>query len=239
MLDLVLVCAHHQACSAQLAASRSRPAINIQEDRAVSKAKGLVPTPTPTPSHPPPARKMSAGKAYSIAASYFHWLAAAPLVGSIGCVLICQQSPKEEKGKWMYRHKSLGLLTGLVVAPRLGYRLLNSAKYKVGHVPGTGPVEGKLADASHLALYGFMTLMPATGIAMGYFGGKGLPFFVTTLPGASEKNGKIAGNSFKIHKTLGTYGKYLVPIHVGGALKHALGGKAIWSRVNPFGRPMH
>lgn len=27
--------------------------------------------------------------------------------------------------------------------------------------------------------------------------------------------------------------------HIGGALKHSVSGNAIWSRVNPFGRPMH
>ena len=179
-------------------------------------------------------------KAYTIAASYYHWLVAAPLMGSIGCVLKCQQSPKEEKGKWMFRHKSLGLLTGLVVAPRLGYRIFNAKLFKeVGHPTGTGPVEGKLADISHAALYGFMTIMPVTGIAMGYYGGKGLPFFWTTIPGAEKANGNIAKQSFSIHKTLGTYGKYLIPIHVGGAVKHSLTGNAIWSRVNPFGRPMH
>ena len=182
---------------------------------------------------------MSAASAYTIAASYYHWIVAAPLMGSVASVLICQQSPKEEKGKWMWRHKSLGLLTGLVVAPRLGYRLINSAKFKVGHPTGTGPIEGKLADLSHLALYGFMTIMPASGIAMGYYGGKGLPFFFTTIPGAQTKNGDIAKQSFSIHKTLGTYGKYLIPIHIGGAMKHSLAGNAIWRRVNPFGRPMH
>ena len=146
----------------------------------------------------------------------------------------------------MWRHKSLGLLTGLVVAPRMGYRIFNAAKYHVGHLPGTGPVEGKLADFSHAALYAFMTIMPATGIAMGYFGGKGLPFFVTTIPGAvhTDENkasyGNIAKQSFKFHKTLGTYGKYLIPLHIGGALKHSVTGNSmIWSRVNPFGRPMH
>ena len=184
-------------------------------------------------------------KAYSIAASYHHWMVAAPLMGSVASVLKCQQSPKEEKGKWMWRHKSLGLLTGLIVAPRLGYRVFNAAKYQVGHLPGTGPIEGKLADFSHMALYGFMTIMPASGIAMGYFGGKGLPFFWTTLPGAVRTDdnkatyGKIAKNSFSIHKTLGVYGKYLIPLHIGGALKHSVSGNAIWSRVNPFGRPMH
>jgi cytochrome b561 len=28
-----------------------------------------------------------------------------------------------------------------------------------------------------------MIIMPASGIAMGYYGGKGLPFFGTTIPG--------------------------------------------------------
>lgn len=55
------------------------------------------------------------------------------------------------------------------------------------------------ADAAHLGLYGFMIIMPASGIAMGYYGGKGLPFFTTTIPGIvkTEENkkstGKIAG----------------------------------------------
>lgn len=184
-------------------------------------------------------------KAYTIAASYYHWMVAAPLMGAVASVLICQQVPKEEKGKWMWRHKSLGLLTGLIVAPRMGYRLFNAAKYKVGHPAGTGPIEGKLADVSHAALYAFMTIMPASGIAMGYYGGKGLPFFFTTLPGATRtddnkaNHGAIAKQSFSIHKTLGTYGKFLIPLHIGGAVKHSVAGKSIWSRVNPFGRPMH
>ena len=49
------------------------------------------------------------------------------------------------------------------------------------------------SNASHIALYGFMTIMPATGIAMGMYGGKGLPFFWTTIPGFENKNGKLAG----------------------------------------------
>jgi hypothetical protein len=55
------------------------------------------------------------------------------------------------------------------------------------------------ADAVHVGLYAFMTIMPASGIAMGYYGGKGLPFFWTTLPGITKtpenkkSTGKIAG----------------------------------------------
>jgi cytochrome b561 len=63
---------------------------------------------------------------YSAAASYFHWMVAIPLVGCVGTVLKAQDAPKEDKGKWMWRHKSLGLLTGMVVAPRLAYRVFSS-----------------------------------------------------------------------------------------------------------------
>ena len=45
--------------------------------------------------------------AYSVGASAFHWAVAIPTIGCVGCVLKAQQSPKAEKGKWMYRHKSL------------------------------------------------------------------------------------------------------------------------------------
>ena len=98
-----------------------------------------------------------------------------------------------------------------------------------------------------------MTIMPVTGIAMGYYGGNGLPFFFTTVPGIvkTDDNKATAGaiakqvrvqtgwfwgdgtlvdtilpfcsgnamleseQSFQIHKQLGTYGKFLVPVHVG------------------------
>ena len=45
--------------------------------------------------------------------------------------------------------------------------------------------------------------MPATGLAMGYYGGKGMPFFgLYTIPGATgeAKDGKFAGRMFKLHK---------------------------------------
>jgi cytochrome b561 len=90
---------------------------------------------------------------------------------------------------------------------------------------------------SHYALYAFMTIMPATGIAMGYFGGKGLPFFYTTFDGAKQANGQIAKYAFNIHKQLGTYGKFLVPLHVGASGLHFARGQGIFARVNPFVKP--
>jgi cytochrome b561 len=110
------------------------------------------------------------------------------------CFYVIQNAPKAEKGKWMHRHKSLGLLTGMIVAPRFAYRLFKPSAYNVAPVLGAGTLEHMAGKVTHYGLYAFMTIMPASGIAMGYYGGKGLPFFFTTLPGASEKNGGIAKN---------------------------------------------
>jgi len=71
-----------------------------------------------------------AATAYSITASNFHWLSAIPMLGCVGCVLKAQDSPKEDKGTWMFRHKSLGLLTGMIVAPRLAYRIVNRSSVR-------------------------------------------------------------------------------------------------------------
>eukprot|EP00536_Pseudo-nitzschia_multiseries_P000460 jgi/Psemu1/249542/estExt_Genewise1Plus.C_60051 len=184
-----------------------------------------------------------AAKAYTATASNLHWLSAIPMVGCVGCVLKAQDSPKSEKGTWMHRHKSLGLLTGMIVAPRLAYRLVNRSSYKLQELSGASSIEHVLGKISHYSLYAFMTIMPASGIAMGYYGGKGLPFFNTTIPGVvkTEENkkstGQIAKQSFQIHKQLGVYGKYLIPIHAGAAVSHSLRGHAIFSRINPFARP--
>ena len=69
------------------------------------------------------------------------------------------------------------------------------------------------------------------------YGGKGLPFFFKTIE-PFEKNGTIAKYSFKVHKTMGTYGKYLVPLHVGAAGMHAAQGGSIFSRISVFRKGM-
>lgn len=160
-----------------------------------------------------------------------HWATGGALIGCVATVLQAQQAKGKAKGDLMFMHKSLGLLSGMLVAPRLALRL--SSKFP-GHVPGPA-WEQFAASASHYALYGWMLVMPVTGIAMGYYGGKGLPFFTTTIPGAPTPDGAIAKQAFSIHKQAGVYGKYLIPMHVAGAAKHVVMGKNIFSRINPFG----
>ncbi len=45
-------------------------------------------------------------------------------------------------------------------------------QFKLQEIAGTNGLEQFAAKISHYGLYAFMTIMPASGIAMGYFGGK-------------------------------------------------------------------
>lgn len=158
------------------------------------------------------------------------------MIGCVGTVLKAQNTEdKKQKGELMFMHKSLGLLSAMVVAPRVLNRVINFNKFKLSEIPHTSSLEGLAASVTHYGLYGFMIIMPVTGVAMGVYGGKGLPFFYTTFKPDIEKNGAIAKQSFGIHKQVGTYGKFLVPLHVGGALQHFFRGHPIFSRINPFG----
>ena len=49
---------------------------------------------------------------------------------------------------------------------------------------------------------------------MGYFGGKGIPFFGYHIPGASEPCPVIAKNAFWSHGWVGLALEYLIPVHV-------------------------
>jgi cytochrome b561 len=79
------------------------------------------------------------------------------VIGCIGSVLKAQDSPKEEKGKWMWRHKSMGLLAGLIIAPRFAYRLMNRKSYNVEKIAGSGEGEHKIGQLAHYVLYRYVS----------------------------------------------------------------------------------
>tara|TARA_B100000482_G_scaffold163994_1_gene127375 strand:+ start:367 stop:1146 length:780 start_codon:yes stop_codon:yes gene_type:complete len=165
-----------------------------------------------------------------------HWLIAGGTVGTFAFVQLAMNLPKEQaedKGRFMMLHKSLGLTVLALSVPRLALRLTTKIP---AAVPGS-QIEQVAAKVGHLVMYGFMTAMPVSGFIMGYYGGKGLPFFGVTIPGASKRDGKLAGRAFKLHKQLGWYYEMFVPLHVGAVGVHALKGQNILRRmgVTAFG----
>lgn len=166
---------------------------------------------------------------YSVATGRMHWLMAAGTLTTIGTVKMAQLIDCQiSKEKLMLVHKSTGLLMAGAIFPRIAIRLAS----KTPNAPKGTLIEHVAARISHLSLYGFMLFMPATGIAMGYYGGKGLPFYgLYKLPGKEVPDGNIAKNAFQLHKNAGRIFQYILPIHIGATGFHLLKGQNIINRL--------
>ena len=155
------------------------------------------------------------------------------MIGCFAYVNLAQQTEdKKLKMDYMFLHKSCGTLAAGLLLPRLVFRATSRSAGQIA----PEPVMKAVAAVSHAAMYGFLILMPTTGVAMGWYGGKGLPFFTTTLPGAQgdAKDGKLAGKAFKLHKQFGWYMEMLFLGHIGGVAFHAARGEAILARILPL-----
>mmetsp|Transcript_21708 Transcript_21708/g.60371 ORF Transcript_21708/g.60371 Transcript_21708/m.60371 type:complete len:236 (+) Transcript_21708:240-947(+) len=168
-------------------------------------------------------------ESYNLAMKFFHWATAAGIVTCVGTVQYAMNiKDKKQKAQAMMIHKSTGLLVACLVIPRLATRLLSKIP---AHHPETLQLERYAADAAHYLLYGMMFAMPASGIAMGYYGGKGLPFFGTTIPGAAESKPEVAKNAFKAHKKIGVAMEVMLSGHVGAVGLHAIRGQNVLGRM--------
>ncbi len=177
----------------------------------------------------------SHGGSYSGAVQLMHWSMGGSVLGCFAYVNMAQQTKdKKLKMDYMFMHKSFGTLAAGLLMPRLIFRMTSKS---AGQISQELWVRA-LAGISHLSMYGFLILMPLSGVAMGWFGGKGLPFFNTTIPGAQgdAKDGKLAGRAFKVHKQFGWYMELLFMGHIGGVAFHALRGEAIFARILPLGK---
>ena len=204
------------------------PAVARAAPRAVPGARGFAATTTISDA------ASALEQRYSAPLRYLHWLIAGGTLGAFATVQLAQRAPPgKTKGDYMFLHKSLGLLVLGLTAPRLAVRLTSAIP---AAVPGSF-LEQTAASAGHALMYAFLIGMPATGFVMGYFGGKGLPFFTTVIPGAATRDGKLAGRAFKLHKQMGYYYQLFVPLHVGAVGVHALKGQNIMRRmgVTAFG----
>ena len=159
-------------------------------------------------------------------------------------VKLSQWTPKDEpkkfgwtKGEFMLVHKSSALIVAALVVPRLAARLLQ----RQPKLPEGSMIEKAAATGAHLFLYGAMVAMPGSGIAMGYFGGKGVPFFdYFHLKGIAEPTAEdkaTAGLAFEKHKQFGQILTYVAPLHMGAPAVHALKGQNVLARMLPFGTP--
>lgn len=181
---------------------------------------------------------------------------AAPLAGPFGPARLASSVPTASTATGLFARPAASAVRAAVVRPTPGaFRWLSDAAaaveeryakplaalhwvYAAGMLTVLGTVKGAQWTTGETAL-GSMLVMPATGLAMGYYGGKGVPFYgLFTIPGKADKtkeDGKFAGQMFSWHKWTGQFIYYFVGLHVSAAFFHAARGQAIFARMSPFG----
>jgi cytochrome b561 len=117
-------------------------------------------------------------------------------------------------------HFMLGLSVLLMVVLRLAARWTSPKPVTATPDNALQAWAQRLAAVGHLALYGFMLLMPLAGWLALSAAGKPIPFFGLELPALMAPNKTFAHDIKELHEAVGAAGYWLIGIHVAAALGH-------------------
>jgi len=167
-----------------------------------------------------------AGAIYPLVARRLHWWAAALVAVqlSVGLVMV-RYGPATHfaapTGELYDGHKLLGLAILLLVAVRLGYRLIRGAPPPE---PSLARWQKALSGLTHWAIYAMLLLVPLLGwLAISYYGAFrpfGLP-----MPTLAAANSALADRFFAFHRLAAYALIVLVGMHIAAALFHYLVAK--------------
>lgn len=173
---------------------------------------------------------------YDRVARLLHWLLALLLLGQLAFGWWLGEIPRNTpaRGYFVNLHKSTGLLIGLLVLLRLGWRLAHTPPPLPPAVPAC---QQRLAAAGHRGLYLLMLLVPLSGYLASNFSKYGIKFFnVLALPpwGVDDKLLYVLFN--QTHKVAAMLLLALIVLHVAAALQHGLRRDGVVSRMwlRPF-----
>jgi cytochrome b561 len=176
---------------------------------------------------------MRLAERYTGVAIALHWLIAALVVGQIAFGWYLKSVPRKTPERTIYvnLHKSSGLMIGLLVLVRLGWRLT----HKAPPLPESMPAwERTAARASHFALYGCMLLMPAAGYLASNFSKFGVNLFnAVLLPPWGIDDRRIYAMFNTIHVVTSYVFVALITLHVAAALRHLYLRDGIFLRIWP------
>lgn len=113
---------------------------------------------------------------YTATAIFLHWLIALLLLGQFAFGMLLGDIPRgtPERGFYVNLHKSSGILIGLLVLLRIGWRLSHAPP----PLPATMPAwQRRAARLSHAVLYLCMVLLPLSGYLASNFSRYGVKFF--------------------------------------------------------------
>ena len=159
---------------------------------------------------------------YTRTAIALHWIIALLLLGQFAFGLLLEDIPRgtPARGYYVNLHKSSGILIGLLILLRLGWRLT--------HTPPPLPDSMRrwqrhAARASHIALYACMLVLPLSGYLASNFSKHGVKFFnlVRWAPwGPDDKTLYAVFNG--AHQVTALLLALLVGVHVLAVAKHML-----------------
>jgi cytochrome b561 len=156
---------------------------------------------------------------YSREIRLLHWLMAAIIIIllAVGLIMTGLQKSDPLRGTLYALHKSFGVTVLLLAVIRLVLRLSQGA-------PALPEVISKaercLAKLGHWALYGFMFVMPLSGITMSMSYGLSVKWFGLPLPhlmGVDKVRGALAGDihSYAAYALIG-----MIALHAGAVVIH-------------------
>lgn len=156
---------------------------------------------------------------YGLLSMGLHWLMLLLLVAVFATMELNDFFPKGSTGRAAMKtwHYMLGLSVLGLVLLRLVLRLTDTAPVITPAPPRWQERAGKLV---HVALYGFMMVMPLLGWLILSAKGKPIPFFGLSLPALVGQNKETAHWIKDIHETGATVGYLLIGVHAAAALIH-------------------
>lgn len=171
---------------------------------------------------------------YTLVAMLLHWLIALCLAGQFILGWYLEGIPRgvPERGYFVNIHKSTGILIGLLILFRIGWRLT--------HRPPPSPAyistwQQKTASCMHILLYVLMLLLPLTGYVASNFSKWGVKFFNTIeIPPWGVDDKAVYAFFNQLHGLISWVLLVLVILHVLAAVSHLVSGhKEVISRMLP------
>lgn len=177
---------------------------------------------------------LSSHNRYSPLLIALHWFMFVLLAVVFVTIEIRGQFPRGSEPREFVKalHFMLGMSVLLLVVIRLAIRFSSKTP---AIVPAPSLLENLLAKVVHITLYAFMIFMPIAGWVILSAEGHGVPFFGLELPPLVDKNPDLAEQVEDLHKQIGSWGYYLIALHVVAALfHHYVKRDNTLRRISPF-----
>lgn len=125
------------------------------------------------------------------------------------------------RGFYFSLHKSLGILTFLLIIFRLVWRTIRPPPGRPSEI---GRFRGMMADVVHKAFYFVLLVQPITGYLSSSFSGYKTNFFSVPLPYWGWSDPPLNEFFTQLHVLFSTLLAFLIIIHLLGVLLHVIEG---------------